>query len=445
MTAQLSKRRAMAKLALTAAIVSAVASVAALQPQPARAETKLTYWTPNPEYLPFMKSAAEAYQKTHPDVQFDFLGASAREMEQKLSTAVPTGTGPDAFDIGTNISVNFIDGGLLNPNPPAIDQYLKSAAWNAAMVDYLTRNGKTYGLPLVQSNAAMYYNKAMFREAGISDPPSTFAELLADARKLVAFDSTGKMTRSGISLRLSGQGSGVAEKFWYVLGPAGGSILAQTPNGKWHNGYDNDAGRAALQFYLDAVYKSKVDDPKFQHDADAFVAGKTAMLFRESWVIGDLQDKNPGLEYGVAPIPRWNAADPYKRFLQIFPVYVNGSSKSRDVAWDFVQFITSRDNGLKMTSTAGWLSARQDIDWAPLLQKTPQFGGFLVPPKNNVYFLEPILPVWDELESKMADKLVKAYADPSMADNPAKISEALHQMATETDQILKDSDLYAAQ
>jgi hypothetical protein len=32
-----------------------------------------------------------------------------------------------------------------------------------------------------------------------------------------------------------------------------------------------------------------------------------------------------------------------------------------------------------------------------------------------------------------------------MADNPAKISEALHQMATETDQILKDSDLYAAQ
>ena len=442
MTAQSSERRAIAGLALAAAVLLAVA---VLQPQPATAETSLTYWTPNPEYVPFMKSAAEAYRKTHPDVQFDFLGASAREMEQKLTAAVPTGTGPDAFDIGTNISVNFIDAGLLNPNPPAIDQYLKSSAWNAAMVDYLTRNGKTYGLPLVQSNAAMYYNKAMFRAAGISEPPSTFAELLDDARKLVTSDASGKMMRSGISLRLSGQGSGVAEKFWYVLGPAGGSILTQAPSGKWHNGYDNDAGRAALQFYLDAVYKYKVDDPKIQHDADAFIAGKTAMLFRESWVIGDLQDKNPGLEYGVAPIPRWNAADPYKRFLQIFPVYVNGSSKSKDIAWDFIRFMTSREKGLEMTSTAGWLSARQDIDWAPLLQKTPQFAGFLVPPKNNVYFLEPILPVWDELESKMADKLVKAYADPALAGDPAKVADAIHQMALETDQILKDADLYGAQ
>src|SRR5258708_27671269 len=106
MTHQSNKLRAMiAKLALTAAI----GSVAALGLQPAAAETKLTYWTPNPEYLPFLNSAAEAYRKTYPDVQFDFLGASAREMEQKLTAAVPTGTGPDAFDIGTNISVNFID------------------------------------------------------------------------------------------------------------------------------------------------------------------------------------------------------------------------------------------------------------------------------------------------------------------------------------------------
>jgi multiple sugar transport system substrate-binding protein len=430
---------------LIAMIAAASGSGLALAPSSAAAEAKITYWTPNPELLPFLNLAGEAYRKLHPDVEFSFLGASAREAEQKLSAAVPTGTGPDAFDIGTNVSVNFIDAGLLTPNPPAIDQYLRSSAWNAPMVDYLTRNGKTYGLPIVQSNAAMYYNKAMFREAGISDPPSTFAELIDAARKLTTFDASGKMTRSGISLRLSGQGSGVAEKFWYVLGPAGGSIITQAPSGKWHNGYDNEAGRAALQFYVDAIQKYKIDDPKVQHDSDAFVAGKTAMLFRESWVIGEIASKNPSLEYGVAPIPRWSPASPYERFLQIFPVYVNGSSKNKDVAWDFIEFMTNRENALKMTSMAGWLSARQDVDWTPLLQKTPQFGGFLVPPKNTVFFLEPVLPVWDELETKMADKLVKAYADPAMAGDPAKVSDAIHQMAAETDQILKDSDLYGAQ
>ena len=38
------------------------------------------------------------------------------------------------------------------------------------------------------------------------------------------------MTRSGISLRLSGQGSGIGEKFRYVLEAAGGSLIEQTPS-----------------------------------------------------------------------------------------------------------------------------------------------------------------------------------------------------------------------
>ena len=138
------------------------------------------------------------------------------------------------------------------------------------------------------------------------------------------------MTRSGISLRLSGQGSGIAEKFRFVLEPAGGSLIVKTPSGKWHNGFDNEAGRAALQFYVDAVQKDKVDDPKIQHDADAFVAGTTAMLFREAWVIGEIQQKNPSLDYGVVPIPSWTAGEPHKMLLQPWGIYVNGKSGNQD-------------------------------------------------------------------------------------------------------------------
>ncbi len=78
------------------------------------------------------------------------------------------------------------------------------------------------------SKASMYYNKTLFKEAGIAEPPATFPELIEAAQKLVKFDSSGKMTRSGISLRLSGQGSGITEKFRYLLEGAGGSVIAQT-------------------------------------------------------------------------------------------------------------------------------------------------------------------------------------------------------------------------
>lgn len=435
-------RRTFFKLAAGAGLAAA-GGVEFLAASQAASNVTLSIWTGFPELVPFYKAVADAYAKTHPNVTVTVFSTSLREAEQKLSAAVPTGTGPDIYDIGTNITIKFIEGGLLDPNPPDVLQYLKSGGWNSSVVNFFSAAGKFYGLPFLDgSRASMFYNKAMFREAGIATPPSTFPELIEAARKLTKVDASGRMIRSGISLRLSGQGSGIAEKFRFVLEPAGGSLIAKTPSGKWHNGYDNAAGRAALQFYVDAVQTYKVDDPKIQHDADAFVAGNTAMLFREAWVIGEIKQKNPKLEYGVLPIPRWKTGSPYKMLLQPWGVYVNGKSNNKGASWDFIKFLTTPANALQLTAMTGWVSERQDVDWKPLLKDTPQFEVFVSPPKDVVFYVEPILSVWDEIESRLADRLPAAYADPSLKDNPTKIGETIHQMATQTDDLLKGADLY---
>ena len=49
---------------------------------------------------------------------------------------------------------------------------------------------------------------------------------------------------------------------------------------------------------------------------------------------------------------------------------------------------------------------RDDVDWAPVLKETPQFKPFLVWDKGRGLYAEPAIPVWDELESKLADRLV---------------------------------------
>lgn len=435
-------RRTFLKLAAGAGVATASGVGLAQAPQAAGAVT-LSVWTGFPELVPFYKAVADAYRKMHSDVTVTVFSTSLREIEQKLSAAVPTGTGPDIYDIGTNISVKFIEGALLDPNPPDFVQYLKSGAWNSSVVDFFSVGGKYYGLPLMEgSHASMFYNKTMFREAGVAKPPSTFPELIEAARKLTKFDASGKMIRNGISLRLSGQGSGIAEKFRFVLEPAGGSLIVKTPSGKYHNGYDNEAGRASLQFYVDAVQKYKIDDPKVPHDADAFAAATTAMLFREAWVIGEIQKKNPKLEYGVAPIPRWKAGSPYKMLVQPWGIYVNGKSGNKGAAWDFLKFLTDRENAVRLTSMTGWVSERQDVDWKPLLKETPQFAVFVSPPKDVVFYVEPILSVWDEIETKLADRLVPAYVDPSLNNDSAKIAARIHEMAAETDGILKGAGLY---
>jgi multiple sugar transport system substrate-binding protein len=428
-------------LKLAAGVATGLAAGFASRPAKA-ADITLSVWTGYPELVPWYQAVGEAYTKAHPNIKVTVFSTTLREHEQKLSAAMPTGTGPDLFDVGQILSITFIEAGLLKPNPPEVDKQLKSGAYRDVSVSQFTTEGKTYGLPMLFSTPAMFWNKTMFKEAGIAGPPDSFPELMEDAKKLVKFDSSGKMVRSGISLRLSGQGSGISEKYRFVLQPAGGSLILKTPSGKYHQNYDNEAGRAALQFYIDAVQVHKVDDPRVQHDSDAFVAGNTAMLFREAWVIGEIKSKNPTLDYGVYPIPAWMPGGQKKTLLQHDGLYVSGKSRNSDASYDFMRFLTSPENSVLLTQKSGWVAARQDVDWSPLLKDTPQFEAFVSPPKSVAFYIEPVLSCWNEIESRLADGLPGAYIDPALKDSPAKVAEAIKRFAAQTDQILKDADLY---
>ena len=108
------------RTALKLAAGAGLAATSALQmPRAARADnTTLSIWTGYPELVPYYQAVADAYAKTKPGVTCTILSTSLREHEQKLSAAVPTGTGPDIYDVGFNISINFIEAGLIQPNRP---------------------------------------------------------------------------------------------------------------------------------------------------------------------------------------------------------------------------------------------------------------------------------------------------------------------------------------
>ncbi len=270
-----------------AAEAPAAEAPAAEAPAPAPAEeaVTLTIWTGYPELEPLYRDVADQFMATHPNVKFEFLSTTLREFETKLQAALPTGTGPDIFDVMPNITPILIEGELIDPNPPDVDALVKGGAYDEFTVNYFTFDGKTFGIPMLDgSKASLFYNKDMFKEAGLDPekPPATFEEMMDFSEKLVKYDAAGNILRSGMSLRLSGQGSGIAEKFWFFLHNMGGDVIVPTADGtKWHNGYDNEAGQKALKFHIDAVHKLHVDDQQVKHDAEAFVTEQTAMFLRE--------------------------------------------------------------------------------------------------------------------------------------------------------------------
>jgi multiple sugar transport system substrate-binding protein len=423
-------------LAMLAIVVVTTFPKAAMAEEP----IELSLWGGWPEIEPIYQEVAAAYKKDHPNVTIKVLTSPLREFEQKLSATIPADTAACIIEASPYPMQKFLVAGLIPPAPANVVEFMTASGRfpEALVKDNLGEDGNYYGINFFQGRHVIYWNKDKFKAAGLANPPGTMEELVAYAQKLAQRDGD-KLTSSGVSLRLSGGGSGVGEKFWMYLFPNGGSIIEKTPSGKWHNGYNNEAGRKTVQMYLDLVWKYKADSHEIKHDAEAFELGQTAMFVRESWVIGDAAKKAPNLNFGTAPMPKGKRWGDLATGVNL---YVTRTCKHSDVAWDFILFLNSEENLQKLLKKTGWLPQRLDIDLSPVLDETPQYRSFLFSDPNYQIYTYPTLPEFDEILTKFAERLVNAFLDKSLVDNPDGVAKLLQEAAAETDAILKRNGHY---
>jgi multiple sugar transport system substrate-binding protein len=395
------------------------------------AAVTLNIWGGYPELDAVYKKAGEAYKALHPNVDFTIFSTDLRGYEQKLTTALPSNTAGDVVVRTANFLARFIDQGLLAPVPEDLLGLVNSDAYSDTVLMDASYKDKVVGVPLFSSGTALYYNNDMLAEAGLSGPPTSMDQIWDYAKKLAKVDGSGNVTRSGISLRLSGQGSGVAEKFWILLLQYGHELVRETSPGKWAADYNGPEGAKLLQIYVDAL-RDKVDSPNIEHDAAAFEKKQTAMFAREPWVVADIATNAPDLvgHYGSVSLP---AAD----LGATETMYVPTSAPNPACSWDFIKFMTEQDQQLSIPTIAGWLPARTDLDLTEFLAANPGYEGFFNEPAGIKVSLTPQLAEFDELETKLATHLVDAYADyANLAGNPEKIQALVNTWAEETNQIL---------
>ncbi len=419
------------------------ASVGTEGPGPETGQVHLTLSGGYPEMDAVYKQAAAAYHQLHPNVTIDVTPApDLRSYEQKLTVALPTKTSTDIVIRTVPFLARFIDQGLLAPVPDWMKTFISGGAFDNFTVQNVSYKGQIWGVPIFVGANAIFYNKDMFSTAGLQ-PPTTMDQVVSDATALAQRDASGNVTRSGLSLRLSGQGIGVAEKYWIWLmqygtpqAPLG--ILAKTTDGKYHASYANDAGVKVLEMYVNMINKPPlVDDTKIASDSQAFEQQKTAMFVRESWVIGDIAKNAPTLNYGAVQMPTTSLHSPEAMF-------VAKSSPHQQTAWDFLRFLENLPPHTSIATISGWLPARVDLDYSALIAQQPAWGAFLVkdPSYQAGYQTDYPLDEWDEIETKLADHLVATYTDKSLVDNPAGALQKLQQFADESNSILKAHDDY---
>ena len=179
----------------------------------------------------FYEWAEATFEAQHPDLDViieQFPGSSLKDFEIKLRLRFSSRQAPDLFHVNSNVASELAALGLLVPAPPPIVERIEANSLNDLAETAGKFNGQYYGIASDGVWTALYYNKDMFREAGLDPerPPATWDELIEYADRLTLRNENGDPVRAGLSLRKSGFKAGTAEKWMTFLYSAGGRAFA---------------------------------------------------------------------------------------------------------------------------------------------------------------------------------------------------------------------------
>lgn len=320
--------------------------------------------------------AEKEYERRNPDVDIvieQFPGSSLKDYEIKLRLRYSSGQAPDLFFIQADLLSELVSLGRVEEAPPFIEKLINQEARSKSIREAPYFSGESYGMTASASPTVLYYNKDMFREAGLDpeQPPETWDELLEYAERLTVRDEDGNVTRAGLSLRKRGFKPGTAGKWFTFLFSAGGDAFTK---GGGKAAFNSAAGRDALRFYESILFDKTLDSIDLQGDQQGFGRGKAAMFMREVHVVRWLQKNHPNLNFDVAPIPK---RDTSLSYAMPYVWTVSDQSAHPKEAWRFIEFLMSKEAYSRYAEIGGVVPVTKSVAEMPQFRDDPYLKTFL--------------------------------------------------------------------
>jgi multiple sugar transport system substrate-binding protein len=296
----------------------------------------ITLWARDTEKA-FINVLADAYNKNH-GAKVKVTIVPSGNFVQKFGTASSSGSGPDVASIDLVYLPYFASKGVLEDVTTVANSLPYKDSLSQAHRNLAQYNGKTYALPFTAEASVMFYNKDLFKKAGLNPdkPPTTYAEMLTAAR---AIHKLGPDTY-GFTFAGSCGGCNIFEFAPHVWASGGDVLSADGKKAMLNSPQVTDA----LNFYHQMVSEGLVP-PSAKTDSGvaqpaAFQSGKVGMVNLGAFFVGTLLgDKK--VNFGVAPIP--GATGGTASFAGGDEIAVTKGSQNKVAATEFVKWATSEE------------------------------------------------------------------------------------------------------
>ncbi|MYQ99467.1 extracellular solute-binding protein [Streptomyces sp. SID6137] len=348
-------------------------------------DTTINFWHAwsAPNEVAAVKSLVAGFEKAHPNIHVHIVGNMT---DDKINQALRTGGG-DAPDVISSFTTNNVgkfcsSGALID-----LDPFLKKAGidpattFPKAMNEYTRFDGDRCTVPLLGDAYGLYYNKTAFAKAGIKQPPKTWSEFEADAKRLTvpAGDSYKQL---GFMPDYHGWET-TTEHYFGQFSPTyftadGKSNVAKDPAFK--QGFalqkrlvDELGGFRKLERFRSTLG----DEWGAKHP---FHTGQVAMQLDGEWRLGMAEQAKPKFEIGVAPLPvPDDQLDQYgKGYITGTITGIAATSHKQNAAWEFVKYISTDTDAVvgfanDIHNVPSTLAALK----SPKLKYDPRFKTFL--------------------------------------------------------------------
>jgi multiple sugar transport system substrate-binding protein len=299
------------------------------------------------------------FQALYPNIKVKPVNLPFAEVRNQVITNAAAGQLPDVIGMNPPWMGEFVGMGLLEPLDAymAADKDFKADELiQAPMAKY---QGKTWMLPYTGLAFVLFYNKALFAEAGLSRPPQNWAEVRDYAKKL----TNPAKNQYGISLALSEQAPANGSIIWLypMIYAAGGRTLK---DGK--SNINSPEVVAALKLVKDLVDEKSVAPGTASKTetqmTEEFATGNIGMLVNNTGQIGTFAVRNPKLDYSMVPFPSPNGDKKPDLRSHGWELGMSARSTHKQEAWTFMKWLVSKGPNAAMAKASKNIPANKTSD-----------------------------------------------------------------------------------
>ena len=392
-----------AVLAVMGLLVSGLVSCSPSSPsvqQTRGGKAEIEFWTMqlSPKFDGYFQQLIANFETQNPGIAVRWVDVPWTAMQSKILTAVSAKTAPDVVNLNPDFASQlagrkawlWLDGKVTDRDR---NQYFPKI-WRAG-----TLEGQSFGIPWYLTTRVMIYNTQLLKQAGITQPPATYAQLAQLAKQVR--QKTGKF--AFFTTVVPEDSAEILESMVQM------GVTLVDANGK--AAFNNPIGKQAFQYWVD-LYQSgllpkEVLTQGHRQGIELYQAGETALLMSSPEFLNTIGNNAPAIAAVSATAPQISG-DTQKKNVAVMNLVIPRDSDQPDAALKFALFVTNADNQLTFAKAANVLpstaQALKDPFFTTLPPNRTAVDQARIVSANQLKTAEVLIPVIKDI--KVLQKII---------------------------------------